>query len=330
MAQQALKPFYVGFSIDGKAFVPAYGLDIKPEAIRVLSNTQLPAGGLKVRVMLGGRTFVVSAMKESERDTIRQDKTWWITGLTFTQIEDGDKDFIDRFLTGRLNEKPKGAKNGTPPPQTLREEHRHRLRKKKPYYIAFSLNGVVFIPGYGLDISRTGLRLLTEAQLPENDFQVRIMLQGNDFQVTVQKAWDRLAPNDEKQRWLTGARFTKIENKDREFLEYYVQDKPYFSSSNLLKALEELRKRPDNADLILPRETLRLFLDKLVKMGRLSPIKERVQPLVKYRYQGTRLRRGMQMHVLQISSKIVKKDTPMVFTTRFAFDDTASVIDIIE
>lgn len=215
-------------------------------------------------------------------------------------------------------------------PPSSSAEQRRWPRKAKPFYLAFSHNGIVFVPGYGLDISRSGVRILTTAKLTQTEFHARIMLGGSDFLVTAQKVWECPAPNDRQQRWLTGSRYTKIDATDRMFIEMYVQGKAYVPKSKLVVALEELRARPDNADRILPSETLRRFLQRLVAMGRLAPLKAREEPLVSYRYQGTRRRGGADMHVLQIRSKIVKKDVPHVFTTRFAFDDTASIIHVVD
>lgn len=198
-------------------------------------------------------------------------------------------------------------------PPSSSAEQRRWPRKAKPFYLAFSHNGIVFVPGYGLDISRSGVRILTTAKLTQTEFHARIMLGGSDFLVTAQKVWECPAPNDRQQRWLTGSRYTKIDATDRMFIEMYVQGKAYVPKSKLV-----------------PSETLRRFLQRLVAMGRLAPLKAREEPLVSYRYQGTRRRGGADMHVLQIRSKIVKKDVPHVFTTRFAFDDTASIIHVID
>ena len=221
------------------------------------------------------------------------------------------------------------TKSGVNTPTGVIEERRKEPRKNKPYFIGYSVDGVAFLPAYGLEVSRSGMRLLGEALLPDGDFRVRVMLNKRDFLVDVKKVWEQQVPREDQLWWMTGAKFVLIGPVDREFVASYVEDKPFFEGNKLLEQLDELRKRPDKADRLLPKELLDQFLTRLVKLERLAPVAEKESPLVKYRYDGPRDRNGQRVHLITIQSKIVQDGKTQPYVTRFIFDDTGKKVEIL-
>lgn len=205
------------------------------------------------------------------------------------------------------------------------EERRKEARKKKPFFIAYTINDIVFVPAYGLDVSKQGIRVLTDAQLPD-EVRLRIMLKERDFIVGVRKVWETDVPREGKLWFMAGMRYVVIGQNDREFLECYVAGKPYYEGNKLLEMLDELRKHPDDADTILPQEVLERFHRHLVAKKRLV-LREKESPLVKYHYDGPRQRNGQRVHLMTIASKVVEKGRERRYLTTFVFNDTATVIE---
>lgn len=222
------------------------------------------------------------------------------------------------------------TKSGAPgaPPGAV-EERRKEPRKNKPFFVGYSVDGVAFLPAYGLEISRSGVRLLAEAVMPDADFRVRIMLNKRDFIVDLKKIWEQQVPRDDQIWTMTGTKFVMIGHIDREFIESYVEEKPFYEGNKLLEQLDELRKRPDKADRILPQELLDEFLARLVKLERLAPLAPNESPLVKFRYDGPRQKNGQRVHLITIQSKTVKDGKISPFVTRFIFDDHGKHVEIL-
>lgn len=208
------------------------------------------------------------------------------------------------------------------------EERRKEARKKKPFFIAYTINDIVFVPAYGLDVSKQGIRVLTDVKLPD-ELRLRIMFKERDFIVGVRKLWESEVPRDDKIWFMAGMRYVVIGQNDREFLECYVADKPYYEGNKLLEMLEELRKHPENADHILPPEVIERFLRHLVAKNRLV-MREKESPLVKYHYDGPRKRNDQRVHLMTIASKVVDKGEEHRYLTKFVFNDTATVIEMLE
>ncbi|HXF33493.1 MAG TPA: PilZ domain-containing protein, partial [Candidatus Acidoferrales bacterium] len=133
------------------------------------------------------------------------------------------------------------------------DERRKETRKKKPFFIAYTVNEIVFVPAYGLDLSKQGIRILTDVSMPD-EFRMRIMFKERDFIVGARKLWEMETPREDKIWQMAGLRFVVIGQNDREFIEAYIAGKQYFEGSKLVEMLEELRKHPDKAEHILPPE----------------------------------------------------------------------------
>lgn len=207
------------------------------------------------------------------------------------------------------------------------EERRREARKKKPFFVAYTINEIVFLPAYGLDISKQGIRILTDTMMPD-EFRLRIMLKERDFIVGARKLWGLEVTREDKIWFMSGLRYVVIGQNDREFIECYVAGKPYFEGNKLLEMLEELRKHPDSADRLLPPEILERFHRHLVVRNRLV-LREKESPLVKYRYEGPRQRNGKRVHLMTIASKVVEKGETRQFVTKFVFNDTATAIEVV-
>lgn len=209
-------------------------------------------------------------------------------------------------------------------------ERRVRVRKQKLFYIAYTLDESTFSPAYGLDVSRSGMRILTDQRMPEDDFRVRTLIEGREFLVGVRKVWDEETEYRGALWWRAGVRFVVIGTNDREFIDCYVADKEYFEGNKLLEALEQVRLRPDDADRLLPQSLLERFHRNLIRRHRLNHLHERENPLVKYQYDGPRRLQGKRIHVMTVESKFIIEDETRLYKTRFAFNDNASWVKALD
>lgn len=307
------EPFPLGYSTDGAFFAAAYGYAVNDRGLQLASPVQLPSGELTIRVNIADQTLTFLAAKQADHHQVRDGKDLWVSRLRVSSPQD------EQFAALRAATTPRSDKEA---------ERRGRQRRKMPFYIAFSVNDLVFIPGHGLDVGRSGLRLATDVRLPDEDFTIRVLILDRDFTGRAKKAWDRQTGTAEKRRWITGMRFTTISPDDRDFLSDVVDGKASKQKS-LKDVLAELQKRPDEADLLLPRNVLDQFLEKLVELRRLAPIKERVTPLVKYHYRGTSTRGDRTVHLLHINSRVVSDRGVREYLTRFAFDEAAKKIEVL-
>jgi hypothetical protein len=94
------KPFFIAYTDDKGAFVPAYALDIGRTGIRLLSELPVPDEG-QVRVMIEKRDFIISVRKVWSTEVEREDKQWHMTGLRFSAIAPNDREFIDHYVAGK-------------------------------------------------------------------------------------------------------------------------------------------------------------------------------------------------------------------------------------
>jgi hypothetical protein len=332
--QRKVKPFYVAYSSDGAFYTPAYGIDISQSGLGLLSQDRIPDGPFKVRVMLAEHDFVVTVKRCRDNPVVRDGKTWHTSGVEFVAVDPEDERFLSEYILGlqpALTNATLSDLESTfcTPDVEVEQNQRAAPRKQKPFYIAFSINDIAYIPAYGLDISRDGMRLFTDGQMPEDPFKVRILLHGRDFKVTLKKTWDRWASQGSKDGWLTGTRFVAIAPPDREFVECYANGEPFYEGSKLLEALEELKKHPERPDRCLPPEILNGFLQQLVALKRLAPLTERRYPLVRYRYEGARVRGGETTHVVHVESRMLVQEGMRRFSTRFGFDQAGLNLHVL-
>lgn len=281
--------------------------------------------------MLEERDFIISVVRQHASEEMRDGKLWYAAGLRTVSISEADESFVTDLVAGLhlpeqnvvLSDLDRSLAKSEPE-APVEDDQRIATRKRKPFYIAFSVNGEAYVPAYGLDISRTGICIVTDPRMPEDLFKVRVILKERDFVVVVKKMWDRITTLQKGDSWITGTKFTQIDPVDREFVDCYANDKPFYSGNKLLEALERLKAEPDRADLWLPQELLASFLRHLVRLKRLAPLSDQAYPLVRYRYEGT-MRRGDEVnHVLFVESRVVVDGSTRHFATRFAFDETGA------
>lgn len=334
--QRKVKPFYVAFSADGVTYVPAYGVDIGEGGVGILSLLHTPDSEFKLRMMLEERDFIVTVMRRRETEQLRDGKVWYATGVQFVSVEANDRSFLNEFILGLQIPQENIVLStlettfGGPEAEPAADENkREAKRKRKPFYIAFSLNDVLYIPAYGLDLSREGMRIFTDGQMPDTPFKIKAIVQEREFIVTAKKSWDKYVPSGKKTGWITGTRFIEIDPIDREFIDCYVNDKPFYAGSKLLEALERLKGEPDRADLWLPPELLSAFLQQLVALKRLAPLTDQAYPLVRYHYEGSRKRGEDVTHVVHVESRMTSREGTKRFTTRFGFDPTGANLRVL-
>lgn len=334
--QRKIKPFYVAFSGDGVTYIPAYGVDISEGGIGILSPLHTPDGEFNLRLLLEGRDFVVTVRGRRTAEQLREGKVWYAIGVEFVSVEEADRRFINDVVLGlQIPEANAVLANLEAtfdrPAQVheIVENKRNAKRKQKAFYIAFSVNDLVYIPAYGLDISRDGMRIFTDVEMPDVPFKVRVMLEGREFTATLKKCWGKQVPHGSKTGWITGTRFTEIAPIEREFIDCYANGEPFYAGNKLLEALERLRLEPDRADLWLPPELLTAFLQQLVALNRLAPLSEKTYPLVRYRYEGTTISGEEVTHIVLIESRKLSSDGLSRFNTRFGFDQTGANLRVL-
>ncbi len=84
-----------------------------------------------------------------------------------------------------------------------------RLTGRSPaaFYAAYSLDGIEYDAGYGVEFSFEGMRLLTEGPIPADEFDVRVAMGPYDMVYHARKVWQNAFPLEDEIWCMNGLRF---------------------------------------------------------------------------------------------------------------------------
>lgn len=213
---------------------------------------------------------------------------------------------------------------------TGKEQNRRKFpRKRKPYRATYSLDGRSTRPAIGLDLSGGGLCVLTQEAVPQDEFEVRVLLEDRNVRVRAKVVWRDNVQHQGRKVWRYGMRFTGIQADDWDAIIRYTTDRPIGESNKAQEELTTIRMTPDDTARLLPKELQNRLLSMLVERKRLAPLDDRVTPLVHYFYSGIVRHNDKLVHRLVIQSKVVGPERDELFETRFVFDEAGKNVQIL-
>ena len=213
---------------------------------------------------------------------------------------------------------------------TGKEVNRRKFpRKRKPYRATYSVDGATQRPAIGLDISGGGLCILTQESVGRDEFDVKATLDTRTIRLRAKTVWQDNVTHQGRTVWRYGMRFTGIPADDWDAIIRFTTDKPVAEANKAQEELVTVRMTPDDTARLLPTELQTRLLRMLVERRRLSPLDERVHPLVQYFYSGIVRHNDKLMHRLTIQSKVVGPESDEMFETRFVFDESGETVIIL-
>jgi hypothetical protein len=184
-------------------------------------------------------------------------------------------------------------------------------------------------PIAGIDISASGLGLLTPSEFPKEELDFRAVLSEKPILVRAKRVWSQPGTFQGKVAWRYGMRITGIAADDWDAIVRYCNGEEVNVENVAQKELELARLQPDDVARLIPQRLQQQLLEMLVERRRLAPLGER-PPLVYYAYGGLVRRNGKMLHRLAINSRIENAATGEMeeFRTIFLFDEDGANISM--
>jgi hypothetical protein len=194
-------------------------------------------------------------------------------------------------------------------------------RRREGYRLWFAASGK-WMPAAGIDISASGLGVLSPSELRVEEIDFRAMLQDKAIVVRAKKIWSQPGLYQGKPAWRYGLRITGIAADDWDAIVRYCNGGQVTEANVAQKQLELVRMQPDDVARLIPEKLQRRLLQMLVERRRLAPIGEK-PPLVHYSYGGVIKRGDTLLHRLSIYSRVENAGSGEMesYDTVFLFDD---------
>ncbi|HET9030611.1 MAG TPA: PilZ domain-containing protein [Candidatus Aquilonibacter sp.] len=179
-----------------------------------------------------------------------------------------------------------------------------------------------------LDISGSGLGLVSQASLPE-EINLRVQIESRNVVIRAKRVWQQPGTAQGKPAWRYGLTFTGISADDWDAVIRFCNNDLVEVENKAQKELELVKLKADDVARLIPKRLQDQMLTMLVSKGRLAPIDEKT-PLVQYSYGGVMKRSGKALHRLSIHSRVRDDLTGEVkaYDTRFYFDDQGGNVTV--
>lgn len=194
-------------------------------------------------------------------------------------------------------------------------------RRREPYRVWYASSGK-WLPAAGIDLSASGLGVLSPAEFHGSEVDFRITLQERTLVVRARTVWSLPGTFQGKRAWRYGMRIVGIAADDWDAIVRYCSGGKVADENVAQKELALVRMQPDDVARLIPEKLQRRLLQMLVERRRLAPIDEK-PPLVQYSYGGVIKRGDALMHRLSIHSRAENAGTGEMesYDTVFLFDD---------
>lgn len=204
-------------------------------------------------------------------------------------------------------------------------------RKRKAYMASYLLEGDVKRPAIGLDVSAGGLSFLSQKRIPVPEFDMEIHLEGRTIRVRVAVVREEPTLHRGQRAFRYGMQFSGIAADDWDAIVRYTTDQPVVEPRSIAaEEIQRIQMSPDDMARLIPLRLQNRLLARLVKLGRLAPLDEKITPLVQYFYSGLQRYENAMLHRLTVQSKLVgRDDVPAFYETTFLFDDSGKNIKIV-
>jgi hypothetical protein len=185
----------------------------------------------------------------------------------------------------------------------------------------------------GLDVSASGVGILSRDEIPTDEFILRIKLDERVIPTRVKKARSLPGTLQGAKAFRYGLEFASISADDWDAVVRWTKgDSANELGNKAQQDLEMVRLSADDADRLMPVALQNRLLSGLVRRGRLAPLVPNQQPLVQYFYGGTVRRNGLMMHRLAIVSRVSdpRGEESAEFRTLFYFDEAGQHVEMAD
>jgi hypothetical protein len=207
------------------------------------------------------------------------------------------------------------------------QERRRYVRRRDTFKIWCAL-GTKWVSAYGLDISASGLGLVTPVELQRDEVQFRAALENKYVVLRAKKVWEQPGTFRGQIVHRYGLKITGIAANDWDMLVHYCNADGARGDDVRLVPLQH-----DDVARLIPYTVQQRMLGMLVQRKRLAPLDGKT-PLVQYAYAGEVKRDGgnAAVHRIAIHSRIFDAATMETrsFDTRFLFSDDGCVLTLEE
>lgn len=185
----------------------------------------------------------------------------------------------------------------------------------------------------GLDLSASGVGVLSRDPIEPDEFMVRLKLDERVIPIQVKKMRTLPGTLQGRPAFRYGLEFSGISADDWDALVRWTKGEAVGEPSNRTVAdLQMVRMTSDDANRLMPKALQDQLHGMLVRRGRLAPMDRSSQPLVQYFYGGLGPRGAFKVHRLVIVSRVVEPETGARedFRTTFYFDDSGQRIEMVD
>ena len=127
---------------------------------------------------------------------------------------------------------------------------------------------------------------------------------------------------------LIGLKFTAIKADDWDMLVRWLKGEPLDVPTASNEEVEAKRVSEDDLLRIMPKDLLTRVLQELVDKERLAPLDPKIEPLVSYRYYGTKKKGEKTFHRLTVESKVMRGDEFTRFSTPVQINAESGEVDL--
>ncbi len=214
------------------------------------------------------------------------------------------------------------------------KDKRRHLRREKAFSADWTpAPDVPPIGVIGLDVSASGVGILSRDEIPTDEFILRIKLDERVIPTRVKKARSLPGTLQGAKAFRYGLEFASISADDWDAVVRWTKgDSANELGNKAQQDLEMVRLSADDADRLMPVALQNRLLSGLVRRGRLAPLVPNQQPLVQYFYGGTVRRNGLMMHRLAIVSRVSdpRGEESAEFRTLFYFDEAGQHVEMAD
>lgn len=213
-----------------------------------------------------------------------------------------------------------------------RPENRRRYPRRAGGFRAWMALGTNWVSVAGVDISASGVGLLSPQKIDKDESNMRVVVEGKPIMVRAKQVWCIPGTLQGKPVWRYGMQFTGIAADDWDALVRFCSGEAVNVENQAQKELTLVRMKDDDVARLVPARLQSRLLQMLVERRRLAPLEPNKNPLVQYAYGGVRKHRGENLHHLQITSRIYDESSgeSRSFDTRFVFDDRGERVEMDE
>ena len=209
-------------------------------------------------------------------------------------------------------------------------ENRRRYPRRSGGFRAWFAAGSGWTAVTGVDISASGMGLISSAKFEKDELNFRIVVQDRAILARAKQVWCVPGTLGGRPVYRYGVQYTGISADDWDALVRFCNNEAVTVENKMQKELELVRMQADDVARLIPHRLQQRLLAMLVQARRLAPLENDKTPLVQYFYGGTIKRASRVLHRLSIHSRVNDEATgeAISYDTRFLFDENGTEIEM--